>query len=313
LLLSAALFSTAALAQDSAGLLQSLSRMTAALRERDYQGALIYQHDGRIDALRLYHAAAAPERERLVSLNGPAREFVRSGGAVTCIQAGIEPLALTGEAGRSLLPLVPPVPAEFPHAVYRLESGGEERVAGYEARVVELRAGDAFRYGYRLWIEKDSSLPLRSALVDASGRVIEQMMFVTLEIGAPPHSQDLAPIRPLAEGGVSGDEETALAGDADWQAAGLPDGFALTARTSPAHAGRNEAEHLLYSDGIASVSVYIEPAVGGAAAASLDSRGALSVYTAAIDGHGVTVLGEVPPSTVERIGKSLRRVSPTIR
>ena len=66
-------------AQDAQKLLFS---MTNAIHALDYQGSFTYQHSGRTDTLRVFHAGGANERERLVSLNGPSRELVRSGSSV---------------------------------------------------------------------------------------------------------------------------------------------------------------------------------------------------------------------------------------
>ena len=170
-----------------------LAQMSVALREVDYQGSFIYQHAGRIDALRIFHAGGGKERERLVSMSGARSEIVRDGTTVTCLQDGRPTVLLPDRAGAHLLPLVPDTRGlSFPK-FYALQAGGYDRVAGYRARIIEIVPRDAFRYGYRIWLDDATHLPLRSAVVDGNGHGLEQFMFVALDIGAPPKESDLVP------------------------------------------------------------------------------------------------------------------------
>jgi sigma-E factor negative regulatory protein RseB len=302
------LYQTAALAQSTlsdAELTAQLQRMANAMRQGNYQGALIYQHEGRLDSLRIFHAAGTPERERLLSLSGPNSEVVRSGGQLVCRLAGANSTLISFGAERSLLPLVPHLRSSDLSGSYKLVSVGEERVAGYQARVIDLQACDEFRYGYRLWLERDSGMLLRAALMGSNNQALEQMMFVNVEIGAAPRSEDLALAGQTATPAKQEAAEVAMNGPVRWRFVDLPPSFRVESRlTSPSG---SDSEHLLLTDGVANVSVYVEPRADDVAVGvSVGGRGALSVYSRDMDALRVVVLGNVPVRTAQRIADALR-------
>ncbi|MEO7324306.1 MAG: MucB/RseB C-terminal domain-containing protein [Dokdonella sp.] len=288
--------------------LKLLTQMSAAVRTRDYQGSFIFEHNGQIDALRLFHVGGNPERERLVSMSGVRTEIVRDDTSLRCLQNGLPTVTFENRAGARLLPLVPEASVLASSGFYATSLAGTDRVAGYRAQIVEISARDGYRYGYRLWLDEDTHLLLRSALVDSARRTLEQFMFVALDVGAKPKESDL---RAGSDVGASAPaEEAALAGTPQWRVTDPPPGFAFLRAQRPAQ-GPTPAEHHLYSDGIADVSVYVEPRDANAPAAQDRSmvRGALHVYSRDVGAWRVTALGDVPRATVERIARSTRRVS----
>lgn len=289
---------------DDAAAHELLSRMSQSLRSVDYEGAFIYQHDGRTDALRIFHSGGNPERERLISLNGARGEVVRNGTAIVCVQAGGAPTLFASRAESQLLPLVPNV--HDLGAEYAVATAGDDRVAGYDARIVEISPRDPYRYGYRLWLQKDNQLLLRSAVFDAARRPLEQFMFVALDVGTRPSETDLAPSGDVANAAAPADE-VPLATRPAWDIANVPPGFHLV-RAQQTTGAAPESEHLVYSDGIASVSVYIEPHALSAPVAveSAMMRGALSVHSVDAAGVRVTALGDVPPATVQAMARGVR-------
>lgn len=293
---------------DEAAAHELLSRMSQSLRSVDYEGSFIYQHDGRTDALRIFHAGGNPERERLISLTGARGEVVRDGTAIVCVQAGGGvPTLFASRAESQLLPLVPNV-REL-GSEYAVATAGDDRVAGYDARIVEIAPRDPYRYGYRLWLSKDNQLLLRSAVFDAAKRPLEQFMFVALDVGTRPSETDLVPSGDVAAAATPADEMP-LATRPAWDVANLPPGFHLV-RAQQASGAAPEAEHLVYTDGLASVSVYIEPHALSAPVAveSAMMHGALSIHS--VDGAGmrVTALGDVPPATVQAMARGVRSVA----
>jgi sigma-E factor negative regulatory protein RseB len=274
-----------------------LTRMSASLRALDFQGSFIYEHDGRVDALRIFHLGGERERERLVSLTGPRGEIVRDERTITCVQAGVVPTLFANRSGVRLLPLVPNVNALGPQ--YSVTASGEDRVAGYVARVIDIAPRDQYRYGYRLWLQRDSQLLLRSAVLDAARRPLEQFMFVALDVGAKPSETDLLPGESLAAAASPADE-VRIDSKPRWTLVQAPAGFRLV-RTQRPQGGESQAEHLIYSDGVASVSVYVEPRADSAQAVaeSASVRGVLSIHSRSQGGLRVTALGDVPPATVK--------------
>ncbi len=285
-----------------------LRQMAVAMRTLDYQGSFSYQHAGRLDTMRVFHAGGASERERLVSLNGPRTEVIRDGSTVTCIRPDGSATVYSSGSGRGLLPVVPGSGDDALGAHYEVSIIGTDRVAGYEADIVDIVARDAFRYGYRLWIDQGSRLLLRSIVTDSERRPLEQLMFVSLDIGTPPRDTDLLPQHhEILATSVASDTEVPLRRAPTWRSAGLPTGFAFATARRQAK-GLAGAEHLVFTDGLANVSVYIEPRDGDdAAVAALPGRGTINVYSVLGEDWRITALGEVPVRTVEAIAQSMRR------
>lgn len=285
---------------EAVGLLRS---MTGALRTLDYQGSFVYEHNGGIDALRIFHEGGKNERERLTSLNGPRSEVMREEDLITCTQADGTVAVFPNHSDSRLLPLVPRRLALS--TMYEASTGGEDRVAGYRARIVDILPQDGYRYGYRLWLETGSSLPLRVAMMDSGRRVLEQFMFVSIDIHVRPNAGDL--LASTSAGSARVPDEVALTTPPRWRIADPPPGFSYVAGYRPALAP-TQSEHYVYGDGIANVSVYVEPADSHQVTApdATMSRGALNVYSHSDGEWRITVLGDVPRATVQRMARSLQ-------
>lgn len=286
-----------------------LFAMSHAIRSLDYQGSFTYQHSGRTDTVRVFHAGGANERERLVSLNGPNRELVRNGSAVICVEADGSAVSYSSGRGKGLLPLVPTADAAPLEENYAIRTAGSDRVAGFLADVIDIQPRDGFRYGYRIWLERDSRMLLRSMVVNQRNQILEQFMFVALEIGRLPSDADLVPRQ---SGRVIHDESAANELDMrhapGFRVAGLPPGFSLISARRPSASASKIAEHLVFSDGLASVSLYIESQDDrNSGMAALAGRGTLNVHAFSRDGLRFTVLGDVPMATVNAIAQSVEK------
>jgi sigma-E factor negative regulatory protein RseB len=301
---SAALFTSFATGAQEVDPQELLRRMTASLRRVDFQGSFIYQHDGRTDALRIFHQGGDDERARLISLTGARSEIIRNDRTITCLQPGGPPTLFANHPGYQLLPLVPNVRTLGEQ--YSVTVSGSDRVAGYDARIVEISPRDPYRYGYRLWLQDGNALLLRSAVLDAARRPLEQFMFVALDVGAKPSETDLSPAGNVGNAASPADE-VAITAKPLWSVAGAPAGFRLIRAQRPL-GGTPQAEHLLYTDGVATVSVYIEPAAASEQpqVESTIVRGVLSIHSVDAAGMRVTALGDVPPLTVQTMARSVR-------
>lgn len=290
-----------------------LAQMAAAMRSLDYQGSFAYQHAGRIDTLRVFHAGGARERERLVSLNGPRNEIIRDGAHITCIRADDSAVVYNSTSERGLLPLVPDTADPQLEKSYRIALSGSDRVAGYSADIVDIVARDGFRYGYRLWIDKGSRLLLRSIVTDSKRNALEQFMFVSLTIGTPPSDTDLVPRqRELLTTTAADSNEIEMRGAPMWQVTKFPPGFSFRSARRSRDAVKG-AQHLIYSDGLASVSIYVEPRDAGTEElTTMAGRGTMNIYTYSSGAWRFTVLGDVPLATVTMMAQSLQQVSTSL-
>ncbi len=295
-----------------------LDRMISAQQKLNYHGTFVYFHDGNLESMKVIHASGvAGERERLIHLNGTAREVVRNNDIVTCIFPSDKLVVVDKRHGRrGFSPLLSTKNIEAFEQNYRLQVNEKsDRVAGQAARLIEVEPKDAYRYGYRLWVN-DHALLLRADLVDETKKLIEQIMFTDLTVvNEIPHDM-LAPSMDL-EGFVwyRQDQIVDMANNPnaiDWKIGVMPKGFALKLyhQRKPEKAGENMLEHLVITDGLASISVFIEPTPDGVKPETKTFQmGALNVHTTFKGEYQVTVLGDVPSVTVQKIAQSVTRVS----
>lgn len=307
-LLLASTACAAAGSEQAAGLLR---RMADASAQLSYDGIFVYMQGAQVQTMRILHSAAADgERERLVSLDGPPREVIRQGGNVVCYLPDDKSFAV--ENGGVVGPPLPgPVPTDLERlrAHYLVTVGGTQRIAGRMARLVTLAPRDAFRYGHRYWIAEEDGLLLKSELFGGGGEVIERVLFTTIDVRERIPDELLhpgidAPGR-IWKHGVAGHKP--LAGDSRWRALTLPPGFKLDfAGRYPLSGSGVAVDHLIYSDGLASVSLFIEKA-DGAVEGKPGRMGAVNTFVRQEAGHRVTAVGEVPEKTVRLLVGSVRR------
>ena len=314
LFLGAAIPAYADTAPDPRTLLDEMSR---AGRMLNYDGVFVYRQGERIDTMRIIHkAAAGGSRERLVTLTGQAREMVRDDEQVKCYFPDDQAVVIENSRTGRLISAYLPNPVQSISRFYSFKTAGKGRVAGKEAWIVDVTPDDNYRYGYKLWIDRGSRLLLKSELKDRRGRTLEQMMFTQLDVL---EAIDEALLRPSvsAEGytryhnsKTEPDQSglTATSGPGQWQATWMPAGFSMSQHASKRMpTSELPVAHLVYTDGLALVSIFVEeirkqPAAG-MGASQIGGVNAYAVYT---DGYQVTAVGEVPGVTVRQMADSVK-------
>ena len=292
---------------------QWLERMSEALATRNYEGRFFHMRDSRREAMRIYHRVDKGKvTERLVSLDGSGREIIRNQTEVICYLPDRRTVLVEKRTDdNSLLAAVPAYNEEL-EAHYNIERGPFTKALGRRTQVINVTPRDQFRYGYRLWLDDETAMPLKSQLCDREGNVIEQILFAELNFRDRIPADSLKP-------SISGEGFRWIRQDAQpqlaagqvggWGVIRLPAGFRLTAWRIQLMAGSSvPVQHLVYSDGLASVSVFIEPADPQAQPIrGLAKLGAAFAFSRAMDGHQVTAVGEVPPVTLEAIAASVTK------
>lgn len=308
----ACVIAASALADDPRALLE---RMHEAMRQLDYEGVFIYQRGAQIDSMRLVHrGGGGAETERLISLSGPAREVIRDGTLVTCLFADDRQAVVEKNPPRDIIGIGFSAPVEKLASSYRFAVEGTDRVAGRPATVVGIHPAGDDRYGYRLWIDDDSKLLLKSVVIGRGGRTLEQVQFTHIDVLEEIPAERLAP--EIHGSGFTWRTDTeppdgahAPVADGRWQVRWLPAGFELKENKVQSMATSHmPVSHLVYSDGLAMVSVFVEelmddePPLQG-----YSSRGAVNAFSRVADAHQITVVGEVPLPTVRQIAASVAR------
>jgi len=302
-----------------------LQKMNQALATRNYDGTFFHLSEGRVETMRIVHRVRAGRvTERLQSLDGSGREFVRNNDELTCYLPDqhtvlVEPRSDKGPFLGSL-----PQFGEDVNEFYRIESLPAARVLGRPAKVIAVNPKDQFRFGYRLWLDEKTAMPLKTQLCDSRGQVIEQIFFARLDMPDSIPDSELNPavrtegMRWVRQGPSHDGASAALSA---FRASELPPGFHLTVAGAQTIGGATApASHLVYSDGLATVSVFVEapPAAvpgaadsGSAAPAEPPMQGLARVgsgyaFSTVVQGHQVTAVGEVPAQTVEFIAHSVK-------
>lgn len=295
---------------------QWLEQMSEALETLTYDGTFVYLHGDKLEAMRILHRQDdSGERERLFSLTGSAREVLRDDKVVTCIMPDNKSVMVGKSRPRQPFPVVPR-DLDNLSRYYHLVDEGEDRMAGYMARVITVTPKDNLRYGYRFWIEANTRMLLKFDLTDVDGSAIEQVMFTHMGIGEEIPESAFKPS--LTGDGYAWQRQESRSRDPrpagaepGWVVGRMPAGFRLTGvQHQRLRKDSGHAEHLVYSDGLATVSVYVEkPASPDDIVRGHASMGAMNAYGAVVDGYQVTVVGEVPPATVRMIARSVSRQS----
>lgn len=298
-----------------------LDKMARAVESLDYRGDFVYMHDDRIEVMRIVHRyGEAGEQERLSSLNGAPREVIRDNDRVTCILPEDESVMMETYLGDALFPTIPVEQMVDSSSRYEFKLGGTERIAGLTAQMIEITPLDGLRFGYRLWLEEESAMLLKSMVIDADGEAVEQLLFTRIDIGGPIRDVELKPrtrgrkieIATTAMAEVEQDTDVATETEgqqisaqvARWSISDLPAGFKLRSREHPADPG-SAYEHLVFTDGMATVSIYLEPSEQDVTE-QRSAMGAMNVFTTGQSGWAVTAVGEAPLPTLEAIARSMR-------
>ena len=300
-----------------------LQKMNQALATRNYDGTFFHLSEGRVETMRIVHRVRAGRViERLQSLDGSGREFVRNNGELTCYLPDQHTVLVEPRPDRG--PFLGSLP-QFGAGVnefYRIQALPATRVLGRAARVIAVNPKDQFRFGYRLWLDESTAMPLKTQLCDSRGQVIEQIFFARLDMPENIPDSDLAPLvrtdgmRWVRQGPS---HDTASPTLSAFRASELPPGFHLTVAGAQTIGGASiPASHLVYSDGLATVSVFVEApqsATGADAAQNAPAEppmqglarvGSGFAFSTVVQGHQVTAVGEVPAQTVEFIAHSVK-------
>jgi len=295
--------------------LEKIEKMVTAVQQLNYHGVYTYQNGNSIQTIKIIHRADENgEAERLISLNGAAREVVRTNDVVTCIypegkrvHVNRRPLG-RGFPGNLLRRL--DSAADF----YNVSEGTESRVAGRLAQELIIKPIDDYRYGFKLWSDIQNHFLLKSELVTQAGNVLENFTFSTVDFVDSINDELLEPAivnRDEMTWNLSEPQSAAKMASShslsQWQLEWLPAGFALVAQQNRLKAKNGASvEQRVYSDGLSTISVFIEQIKARHGhLKGVTKMGAVNAFGTVINGHFVTVVGEVPEHTVNKIGAAI--------
>jgi sigma-E factor negative regulatory protein RseB len=288
-----------------------LNRMGAAVQLTSYEGTVIRIQDGTAESLKVVHTVSdGIIREKVVAQDGNGLEIIRKGNEVHCILPDSKSVIVEEWDDQStLFSTLPSSEVRF-GSEYDVSIEREERVAGRQAILVAIRPHDGYRYGHRIWLDAETAFPLKTKLIGSDGAVIEEVMFADIALNKEIQASALAPTMSLDEFQwlTQPSRHTARAIDTEWASDDLPQGFQAISTHAEVLPGSEDVmtTHILFSDGLANVSVFVAPAGDGDAVSGAWRVGGSNSFSTVTEGNRVTAVGEVPDVTVEQIATTMR-------
>ena len=287
-----------------------LQKMTHAVQTINYDGTVIRIQNGSSEALKVTHVVSdGVIREKVIVQEGNGMVIIRNGNEVHCILPDRKSVLVEEWDDQStLFSTLPSSDIRFGNE-YDVSIVRQDRVAGRKAVMLAIRPHDDFRYGHRIWLDQETGFPLQTKLIDSGGVAIEQVKFADIQLGQAIHAEQLESsintenFRWFAQSKTISKVET----DSGWISDDLPPGFRITTSHAEQNIGEDEKViHMMISDGLANVSVFIEPSSRGGDPRSARA-GAANSFSISHGSYRVTAVGEVPPSTAEHIARSMQQ------
>ncbi|MEQ1485895.1 MucB/RseB C-terminal domain-containing protein [Methyloglobulus sp.] len=296
---------------------QILQKMVTAMEVSNYQGTVVFLKNDRLEAMKYFHTVDKDrEQERLVSLNSPQREIIRNSDEITCLFKLTQQVIVDHRPYEHSFIVDVPKNLDDLDASYQFEVVGEEDVAMLPSYVVAIQPKDEFRYIRKIWIAKEQFLPMKAEVYDFAGTVLEQVVFTEMQVNKQPPSKVNVSAKLSGLPSQTGAEVVDSSSQASFEVTALPQGFKqIFFSRKPLHKSDQPVDHLLLSDGFASVSVYLESKKADTTPEShmpegIHSVGAINSMSRTLADSQLTVLGEVPVSTVKFIAEGVKLRNP---
>jgi sigma-E factor negative regulatory protein RseB len=315
--LAVALLALSAVAARADGnALSWLQRIHTATDTLNYSGTFVYRSGDETETSRIFHSVGRHGiRERLETLDGSPREIVRSNGEVKCYLPDSKTIKVDQQTDHKVFPAFLPKNLENISEHYKVTNGGIKRVAGHECQLIVLQPKDKLRYGHRLWVDSKTGMLLRSETLNTKNKPIQEFEFTRIRIGGKIDFRQLrSKYRAKSRGwhvvnsGATATNLEALG----WTIKPELPGFYKMAEMMRTQGGSTKVGHVIYSDGLAAVSVFIGPMDDKTSMppSGLSHRGAINIYTRQVAGHLVTVVGEAPAESVKRFAEAVEYRKP---
>ena len=282
-----------------------LRKIHEATQKLSYSGTFVYQNGTRSETSRIVrYVDGGGDIEKVEIMDGVPREIVRTKDTVRCYLPGNKVVKVDRRTERGFPALLPErIGALSRH--YDISLGETRRIAGYDCRAVVLTPKDNLRYGYRLYADQATGMLLRAVTVDTNGEPVEQFTFTQLKLGGV--TRDMVRPRHASRSWRVEDAEAAPTRLAGWGLSSELPGFQKVIELKRRLGDSRSAGQVVYSDGLAAVSVFIESLEGRSdpVRTGLASMGAIHIYTREVANHMVTVVGEAPAASVQRIANAV--------
>ncbi|HMN94303.1 MAG TPA: MucB/RseB C-terminal domain-containing protein [Hydrogenophaga sp.] len=290
-----------------------LTRIHDASRQRAYVGTFVVSAGGEMSTSRIWHVCDGQQQmERIDTLTGEPRITLRRNSDVITFAPESKRAWVDNRESLGLFPELLRTPRNLIPEFYSHRETGVDRVAGHKTHVLEILPRDALRFGYRIWSEQGTGLVVKLQTLDAKGQVLEQLAFSDLELDAPVSMGKLSQLMRNTRGyEVYRPRLRKTTAEAEgWRLSEPVPGFqSMSCHVKEAEAGSDAPMHWVFSDGLASVSLFVQAhdPVRHTRENSMVS-GATHSISRKLGDHWVTVMGEVPTPTLEQFVRVLERI-----
>lgn len=290
---------------------QLLYDIQQAARKQDYAGVFMYQQGEAIQSSRLVHVVdGTGERERLEVLDGQPREYLRHNDEIQCLIPEHKTVLMEPRRGDRFPGLLLGNPVDLANHYDIRVQDKLHRVADRSCRVITILPRDGQRYGYRLCADVKTNLLLRAQTVDSDQGVIEQISFTSIRVGDKVEPTELISSWNTRDWKVVQPQVKTIDLLAQGWRIPAPGGFSAVMQVSRTM-GHHDVSQLVLSDGLAAISVFIEPYDNQRDQQMSDGavrRGAINIYSTRIADFWLTALGEVPAETLKQLATSTEYV-----
>ncbi len=298
-----------------------LERIHQTAQEQSYRGIFVYQHGNIVQASRIVHyAQGKDEYESIESLDGQSHKMLRINDDVYTFQASHKVCIIEQRQDKDTFPALLLTNGSEVDKVYSLRWLGIDRVAGMKSHVVEFVPKDKYRFAYKLWVDKKTYLLLRMQILDARGKVLEQIAFSRIQFGGKladknkiveqtQATKDLHILRVPAHKSI----DMAALG---WHINPTVPGFRKLHElrrpmiTPYAEDPPLEVDQMVFSDGLTAVSVFVEPLSTRVRSEGKGGFGASHMLVKRVGNAWVTLIGEVPQETLQQFLAAIEYRSP---
>jgi sigma-E factor negative regulatory protein RseB len=300
-------------------ILKILRSVQVAAKKQSYAGTFVYQQGNQIRTSKITHGFDGDtEVEKLEILDGKPREYVRRNGEVSCYLPDSKVIQVEKNLTQEEFPALLNHNAQLLPLSYIIKKAQMSRVAGAECQVLQFTPKDTSRYAYHLCVEKNTGLLLGAQTLNSRSEVIEQIAFTQISIGEVEKSRLKPTFQNTSQWKIENLTVQANV-NSGWQVKSLPSGFKKTLETkrlipisgggSGSGSGGAESLHqvvqMMFSDGLATISVFIEPNLGNRAEGSLQ-QGAMTIMGKKQGENWLTVVGEVPQAAIKQVISSIQ-------
>ncbi|MEN3363974.1 MAG: sigma-E factor negative regulatory protein RseB [Burkholderiales bacterium] len=300
-----------------------LRKIQASAQKLNYSGTFVYQQANQMRTSRITHILDGKnEIEKLEILDGKPREYIRNNEEIVCYVPEARTLLVEKRITHDVFPAILAASPSDLAENYDVRKGETGRVAGYDSQAIVLAPKDHLRYGYKLWAEKSTGLLLRAQTLNENDEVVEQIAFTQISIGGIDKSR-VKPSFPNTSGWRVENAVMSQASLSGWTVKSVPPGFRkirevkrlvtdATSANGPAPASahqsaqpvQREVSQMVFSDGLAAISVFIEPGTQSRTEGSMH-QGAMNIIGKRQGDFWLTIVGEVPAAAIKQVANSI--------